>query len=402
MTIIHESNFGKGYRVTVSAPAPAIDSVAPFFEPFALRGMTVPNRFVMAPMTRDFSPGGVPGADVAEYYRKRAAGGVGLITTEGVGIDYPSSADWTGIPHMYGDAALAGWKAVVDAVHAEGGVIVPQLWHQGPLRNALRSARPDLIGDRPSGLWGTPGLASYDDEYIARMAAPTRPMTEEEIADVIAAFARSAKNAIDVGFDGIAIHGAHGYLIDSFFWADTNRRTDRWGGSTRARAEFGVEIVKAVRAEIGEDKPIIFRFSQHKQQDYNARFAETPEELGVVLGALADAGVDLFDASIRRFTLPAFEGSDLTLPGWARKLTGKPSMTVGGIGLNNWLQDTFKGRGETLAINNLDEVRRLFDAGMFDMVAVGRALISDPEWVAKARVGAPFLPYDATSLGRLL
>ncbi len=401
MTSIHESKIGKGLFVTSSGLAPAIDTVAPFFEPFTLRSMTVANRFAMAPMTRDFSPGGVPGADVAEYYRKRAAGGVGLIVTEGVGVDHPAAVDWTGVPHMYGEAALAGWRGVVDAVHGAGGKIVPQLWHQGPLRNPLNSARPDVLGQRPSGLWGTPGLTSYEDDYVARMATPTAPMTEEDIADVIAAFARSARNAIDVGFDGIAIHGAHGYLIDSFFWPDTNRRTDRWGGSVRARAEFGVEIVKAIRAAIGEDLPILFRFSQHKQQDYNARFAETPEELGIILGALADAGVDMFDASIRRFTMAAFEGSDMTLPGWARKLTGKPSMTVGGIGLNNWLQDTFKGRGETLAINNLDEVRRLFDDGMFDMVAVGRALISDPEWVQKARTGAPFTPYDATSLGRL-
>lgn len=388
-----------------SAPAPeavsAVDVVAPFFEPFALRSMKVPNRFAMAPMTREFSPGGVPGADVAEYYRKRAAGGVGLIVTEGVGIEQPAAVDGTGVPLMYGEAALAGWRQVVDAVHSAGAVIVPQLWHQGVLRNPARSARPDLPGLRPSGLWGTPGLTSYEDDYVAQMQTPTRPMTDEEIADTIAAYASSARNAIDVGFDGIAIHGAHGYLIDTYFWADTNRRTDRWGGDARARAEFGVEVTKAIRREIGEEKPIIFRFSQHKQQDYKARFAETPEELGITLGALADAGVDMFDSSSRRFNVPIFEGSELTQAGWARKLTGKPSMTVGGIGLNNWLQDTFKGRGETLAVNNLDEVRQLYDRGMFDMVAVGRALISDPEWVQKARSGAPFTPYDATCLGRL-
>ena len=293
----------------------------PFFQPLTVGRLTIPNRIAMSPMTREFAPGGVPGADIAEYYRKRTAGGVGLIVTEGAAIDYPGAVDGTAIPHLYGEAALAGWRGVAQAVHAEGGTIVPQLWHQGPLRDAARSALPNEPGNRPSGLWGTPGVTTYDAAYVAKMVTPTRPMTESEIADIIAAYGRSARFSMEAGFDGIAIHGAHGYLIDSFFWADTNRRTDRWGGSTRARAEFGVEIVKAVRAEIGEDKPIIFRFSQHKQQDYNARFAETPEELGVVLGALADAGVDLFDASIRRFTLPAFEGSDLTLPGWAEVCT---------------------------------------------------------------------------------
>ncbi len=372
-----------------------------FFEPVTINTMTVRNRIAMAPMTRNGSPGGIPGPDVAEYYRKRAAGGVGLIFTEGVGVDHPLAVDNPGIPHMYGEEALAGWKQVVDAVHAEGAKIMPQLWHQGVLRDPAVTSQPDVQGLRPSGLWGTPGLTSYGDDYVARMSAPTRPMSDEDIADVISAFARSARYSIEAGFDGIAIHGAHGYLIDTFFWADTNQRTDRWGGDARARAQFGVEIVRAVRAEIGPDRPLVFRFSQHKQQDYDAAIGQTPEELGIILGELSDAGVDLFDASSRRFDRTIFPGSDLTLAGWARKLTGKPSMAVGGIGLNNWLQDTFKGRGQTLAVNNLDEVRRLSDQGMFDMIAVGRALISDPAWVEKARVGETFLPYDVTCLERL-
>lgn len=371
------------------------------FQPFTCGSFTLKNRIVMAPMTRYFSPGGVPGADVAAYYSRRAEGDAGLIITEGVAIDVAASVDSPAVPAMFGEAALAGWKRVVDEVHAAGGKIFPQLWHQGPLRSPILAARPEILGQRPSGVWGTPGFHSYAEDYVAEMQRPTAPMTDEEIADVIAAFASAARNAASVGFDGIAVHGAHGYLIDSFFWADTNRRADRFGGSVKERAQFAVEIVRAIRAEIGETLPIMFRFSQHKQQDYNARFAETPEELGVILGALSDAGVDLFDASARRFSRPAFEGSDITLSGWARKLTGKPSMTVGGIGLNNWLQDTFNKRGETLAINNLDEVCRLFADGMFDLVAVGRALISDPAWAKKARNGDAFLPYDASSLERL-
>jgi 2,4-dienoyl-CoA reductase-like NADH-dependent reductase (Old Yellow Enzyme family) len=375
---------------------------APFFEPFRVRGMNLRNRIAMAPMTREFSPGGVPTAAVAEYYRRRAAGGVGLIVTEGTGIDIPVAVDGPAIPHIHGESALAGWRAVVDAVHAEGAAIVPQLWHQGCLRDPARSSHPELRGHRPSGLWGTPGVASYAPEYIERVSMPTEPMTDEDIADVIAAFADAARNAARAGFDGIAIHGAHGYLIDSFLWRDTNRRRDRFNGDARARAQFGVEVVRAIRVAIGDELPIIFRFSQHKQQDYKARFAHSPEELCVILGALADAGVDLFDASSRRFDMAAFEGADLNLAGWARKLTGKPSIVVGGIGLNNWVQDTFKGRGETLAINNLDEVRRLFDRGMFDMIAVGRALISDPAWAERARAGEPFIPYDPASLQHLV
>jgi len=385
-----------------NANADTIDSIAaPLFEPIALRSMTVRNRIAMAPMTREYSPDGIPTGDVVEYYRRRAAGGVGMIVTEGVGIDHLVAVDGTAIPHMYGDAALEGWRAVVNAVHAEGAVIVPQLWHQGCLRDPARSALPEHPGHRPSGLWGTPGLVSYEAAYVERVSKPTEPMSEADIADVIAAYGRSARHAMDVGFDGVAIHGAHGYLIDTFFWRDTNKRTDRFNGDPRARAEFGAEVVREIRRQIGPDKPIILRISQHKQQDYKARFADTPEELEIILGALSDAGVDLFDASSRRFDMPAFAGSEITLAGWARKLTDKPSMAVGGIGLNNWLQDTLKGRGETLALNNLDAVRRLYDQGMFDMIAVGRALISDAGWVQKARAGGNFVPYDPAALSQL-
>jgi len=376
-------------------------SFSSLFQPLTLRSMTLANRFVMSPMTREHSPGGVPGADVADYYARRAAGGTGLIITEGVGIDHPYAVDTDRIPRMHGTDALAGWRAVTDAVRAAGGRIVPQLWHQGVLYGASPIARLDHPGQRPSGLWGTPGLTSYPDAYVQRALPATTPMTDEDIADVIAAYARSARHAADAGFDGIALHGAHGYLIDSFFWSDTNRRTDRYGGDARARAQFGVEVVRAIRQAIGELLPILFRFSQHKQQDYNACFADTPDELGIMLGLLADAGVDLFDASSRRFNRPAFEGSDRTLAGWARHLTGKPSMAVGGIGMNNWLQDTLKGRTATQSTNNLPEVLELFERGMFDLVGVGRALLNDAGWTGRVQRGESVLAYDAASLATL-
>ena len=370
------------------------------YQPWSVRNLELRNRFVMSPMTRNFSPGGVPGPDVARYYARRAAGEVGLIVTEGVGVDEQQAIDSPRIPVMHGDEAMAGWKAVVDAVHAAGGKIVPQLWHQGAMRDPDISDNPQWRGHRPSGLWGTVGNTSSPADYVARMEAPHAPMTDEEIADSIAAFGRSARRAIDVGFDGIAIHGAHGYLIDTFFWADTNRREDRYGGDAAARARFGVDIVAAIRREIGEDYPIFFRFSQHKQQDYDAEIATTPDELAAILVPLAEAGVDVFDASIRRFNRRVF-GEEHTLAGWARRLTGKASMAVGGVGMNNWLRDMATGRGETLSVDNLDEVEQLFDAGEFDLVAVGRALINDPEWTRRAVAGEAFAPFERDRLARL-
>ncbi len=192
--------------------------VEPLFTPLTVRGLTLRNRIVMSPMTRNFSPQGVPGPDVAAYYRRRAAGETGLLITEGVGIDHPAALGAAGLgesdlPHMYGTAALAGWQAVVEGVHQDGGVIFPQLWHQGVMRIAGTGPHPDSPSCRPSGIWGPADRSnSLSRDAVLELAVETAPMTEEEIADVIAAYGRSAHNAMQIGFDGIAIHGAHGYL----------------------------------------------------------------------------------------------------------------------------------------------------------------------------------------------
>lgn len=382
---------------------PALD---PLFRPITLRGLTVPNRLAMAPMTRSFAPDNTPDAAVVDYYRRRAAGGTGLIVTEGVGVDQAASLGEgsgasTHIPLLHGEAPLTGWRLVVDAVHAAGGLIFPQLWHQGAFRVEGTGPQPDAPSLRPSGVWGPDGgYSTVTPETVARVIEPTRPMTEEEIADAVAGFARSAVNAKAVGFDGIAIHGASGYLIDSFFWPPTNFRTDRYGGDMAGRATFGVEVVRAIREAIGPDMPILFRFGQWKQQDFNARIAETPDELGVLLCALAEAGADMFDASTIYFSAPAFEGSDLSLAGWAKRLSGKPTMAVGGIGLSEGLFSSFRTGGAAVENNFLDAAARV-DRGEFDMVALGRALIADPEWPAKVRRGEPTLPYARDMLASL-
>lgn len=381
--------------------------VEPLFQPLKVRGLELPNRIVMAPMTRNFSPGGVPGPDVAAYYRRRAEGGTGLLITEGVGIDHPAALGDAGLgesqlPHLYGEAALAGWKRVVEAVHAAGGRIVPQLWHQGVLREPGTGPHPEAPSLRPSGLWGPAGGAhSLDTAYVQRVQAPTQPMTDSQIQDVVNAYARSARHARDLGFDGIAIHGAHGYLIDTFLWEETNRRSDAWGGSRKARSRFAAEVVRAIRRAVGEHLPIFFRFSQWKQQDFRARLANTPQELEEVLGPIAEAGVDVFDGSVRYFDRAEFEGAPLNLSGWARKLTGKLAMAIGGIGLDRGFYDS-KRDGRAGGSDNIRLLMARFERGEFDLVGVGRALLSDPHWTLKLRRGDALAEYDETKLRELV
>ncbi len=377
-------------------------NLEPLFTPFSCGSLTLANRFVMSPMTRNFSPDGVPGADVAAYYARRAH--MGLIVTEGTGPDHPSAVgDGTtggpAIPAMHGKAALDGWKAVVDAVHAAGGKIAPQLWHMGPVRLEGTGPCPDAPSMRPSGIWGPLDKTMVPPDYLAAVRDPTEPMAEADIEAVIEGFSRSAAHAHEMGFDAIALHGAHGYLLDSFLWSETNRRDDKWGGDAASRARFACEVVKAVRAVIPSDKPIIYRISQWKLQDYGARIAKTPEELGVIVDALADAGVDIFDVSTRHFDAPAFDGSGMGLAGWIRKLSGKPTMTVGGIGFDKELAASFVEKTE--AVDNLDEVARRFANGEFDLVAVGRAVLMDADWIGRVRRDEPFAAFDMSAYARL-
>jgi len=343
------------------------------FRPFCLKSLKLKNRIVMAPMTRSFSPGGIPAANVADYYDRRASGKVGLIISEGTVVNRPASSNDPDIPHFYGDKPLLGWKAVIDKVHSDDGVMAPQLWHMGVVAPKSTGWLPPAPFEGPSG-------------YVAPGKVGGIAMTEHDIADKIGAFAQAASEAKKLGFDAVEIHGAHGYLIDQFFWHPTNQRTDRYGGNTLAeRARFAVEIIQAVRRATGPEFPICLRISQWKLQDYAAKLATTPAEMETWLVPLAQAGVDIFHCSQRRFWEPEFTGSDLNFAGWAKKLTSKAAITVGSVGLSGDFLAAFKGEASTPS--SLDELLRRFDRGDFDLVAVGRALLSDAGWASKIHEG---------------
>ena len=341
------------------------------FQPFQYKSLTLRNRFVMAPMTRVQSPGGLPTQAVVDYYARRARAEVGLILSEGTVIERPGSANHPDIPHFYGDA-LPVWQNVIHAVHREHGQMGPQIWHVGNVPPQDPSRPPTQPPEGP----GT--------------------MTTQEVERAIVAFGEAAGNARKLGFDCVELHGAHGYLIDQFFWDRTNQRSDAFGGKTLVdRSHFALEVIKAVRAALGPDIALILRLSQWKPQDYQVKLAADPQALEQWLLPLVNAGVDILHCSQRRFWEPEFAGSDLNFAGWAKKITGHPTITVGSVGLQGDVGGAF--RGESSPTQNLDELTRRFERGDFDLVAVGRALLQDPLWVQKIKMDrtaeiAPFTP----------
>lgn len=338
--------------------------VADLFAPASVAGLALPNSWVMAPMTRSHSPGGIPTAANADYYRRRAAGGVGLIVTEGTLIDHPSAGHETDVPRM-SRAAAAGWSSVVRGVHAEGSAIVAQLWHVGSRRGS-----PD-------------GYPAWTPSGVDEHGVPnSHPMTTADVALLVDAFADAGRIAYEVGFDGVEIHAAHGYLLDEFLWPATNHRTDQYGGTRVNRSRFVAEIIGAIRAGTSPDFPIGVRYSQFKERAFEARLADTPDELAEVLAPLVDAGANLFHASQRRFWEPAFAGSPLNLAGWTRKLTGLPAITVGSVGLTG---DALSG--DRTDPRSLAAVAARHAAGEFDLVAVGRPLLGNPDWVRSVQTG---------------
>lgn len=328
-------------------------SVEALFKPFEMGNLKLSNRIVMAPMTRNSSPNGVPGEEVAAYYRRRAENGVGLIMTEGTFINHRDVvSNQENVPHIYGEDALNGWSKVVDGVQGAGGKIFSQIWHMGARGNV--------------------------NDY-----------SKQEISELVEAFAQAAANAKKVGFDGIEIMAAHGFLIDQFFWEKTNTRTDEYGGDMVERTRFASEVIAACRRVVGPDFPISLRISQWKYEFYAEKLVETPEQLKHFLTPLVDVGVDIFHASIRRFWEPAFEGSELNLSGWIKKLTGKPTITVGSVGLEGADFVDFFATGEEAngKADKMGDLMERLEREEFDLIAVGRALLADPDWVNKIRDG---------------
>ena len=381
-------------RFSLDHPAPA---VAPLFEPVTVGPLHLKNRIVMAPMTRAFSPGGVPGPEVAAYYRRRAESGVGLIITEGTWVGHPGASNDPKVPRFHGMDALTGWAQVCREVHETGAKIMPQLWHIG---GAPKSEVAEIYSDEAQ--------REEDNERVSpsglsRRGVPAgRAMTQADIEAVRDAFVAAAVEAHRLGFDGVELHGAHGYLLDLFFWPETNTRDDVYGGSAGARGQFVAEIVRGIKLQTSADFPVLLRISQWKIQDYGGQNWSSPEELEAFLAPLVAAGVDIFHCSQRRWWEPAFAGSPLNLAGLVKQITGKPTITVGSITLSNDFIASLM-EGQTAAPEGLNDLVERVRNHEFDLVAIGRSLITNPDWaqlVASGRMEA-LRPFAAGALASL-
>lgn len=356
---------------STASPEPSgATSSDPLFEPITIGGLTLPNRIVMAPMGVGRAVDGVPTEEYRDFLARRAANDVGLIVTGATFVDHPSANNHPLLPQLRAGTSLDHWREIVDAVHATGGRIMVQLMHAGAERVADTSAEPHVPAYSPS---GTDGLGD----------TRSLPMRQQDITDAVDAFRRSAVAAAEAGFDGIEIHGAHGYLIDLFLWAQSNQRDDIYG---KDRTRFAGEVVRAVRAELGDSFPIGFRLSQWKMRDFTARIAHNRDELRDLVERLAALGLDLISVSTRRYWQPAFEGSARTMASLVKEYSHLPTATVGSVGLAGPdFETVFAGQGAEVA--PLNDVRDRMRQGQFDLVAVGRALLGDPEWALKARQG---------------
>ena len=358
------------------------DQINGLFSSYDMNGLKLRNRVVMAPMTRNFSPNGVLKDYAPTYYSLRAKGGVGLILTEGVEVSHRAASGYPNVPNLETDAAKFMWEKVINEVHANNSAIFCQLWHVGGIRKPGMPPFPEVPGFTPSG-------------YVVPGKKVAHEMTNNEIQELIDVYARDAKICEELGFDGVEIHGAHGYLIDQFFWDKINLRSDEYGGSLKNRSRFAAEIIESSKQITSDTFKVGIRISQWKQQDYEAKITSDAKELDQFFNILKIAGADFIHCSNRRFWEGEFNSKGINLAGVAKKATDLPTISVGSVGLDKDFIKLYSGDHQTQTAD-LSILHEKLNKSEFDLIAVGRALLSDPNWANKVQDGREdeIIPFD--------
>ncbi|MDR4938271.1 NADH:flavin oxidoreductase [Rossellomorea marisflavi] len=341
------------------------------FEPLNVGSTMLNNRIGVAPMTRvSATEDGIVTDQMISYYTSFAQGGFGLVITEGTYIDNRYSQTYDNQPGIVDEEQVQGWKKVVDYVHRAGAKIFMQIQHTGPLSQGNRSLNKTVAPSaiQPKGeqleFYGGKGPFKLPEE-----------VTNREIKDIINAFANSAKRAQTAGFDGIEIHGANGYLLDSFLTDYTNKRSDEYGGTTENRVRLLVEVSKAVRESVGDDFTVGIRISQGKVNDYSHKWKGKEEDARMIFGQLGESGLDYIHVTEHKAWEPAFDTSDLSLAAFAKKFAGLPVIA------NGHLEDP------TVATD-------LVEQGSADLITLGKGALANHDWVNKVKLDEPLAEFD--------
>ncbi|MFD1395427.1 NADH:flavin oxidoreductase [Kroppenstedtia eburnea] len=340
------------------------------FETVTLGNTTLDNRVGVAPMTRiSATSEGLVTDQMGSYYTSFARGGFGLVITEGTYTDDKYSQayfDQSGIAY---DEQAQAWGKIVDSVHQAGAKIFLQLQHSGSLSQGNRFAQEKIA---PSAIQPKGEQLAM---YIGEGPYPTpREATKEEITEVVTGFVNAAKRAQSVGFDGIEIHGANGYLLDEFLTDYTNRRTDEYGGSTENRVRLLVEVSKAIREAVGKDFTIGIRISQAKVNDYTHKWAGKEQDAEIIFGQLGQAGLDYIHVTEYEAWKPAFDTSEASLASLAKKYGNIPVIA------NGHLEDP-------------ERARKIIENGEADVVTLGKGALANHDWVNKVKNGEPLAEF---------
>jgi N-ethylmaleimide reductase len=345
-----------------------IVSVTDLFAPLTVGDVLLRNRVVMAPLTRmrATAPGDLPNDLMVEYYRQRA--GAGLIISEGTQIS-PIGKGYMDTPGIHSEPQVAGWRAVTEAVHADGGRIAAQLWHVGRVSHESfhQGALPVSASALP---YRNRTTVRGEDGQPTRVDCPTpRALTLAEIAETIGDYRRATQNARDAGFDLVEIHGAHGYLLHQFTSTTSNHRDDEYGGSVENRARIVLEVVDAA-IDAWEPSRVGIRISPFGS--FNG-LTETPDGESMALFLAAE------------FTARGLGFLHLSEPDWA----GGPTVDDE---FRRRLRDTYDG--VIIGAGNYDpeKAERLLAAGLIDAAAFGRAFIANPDLPERLRTGAELNP----------
>jgi len=370
MPYLHADEFSGIRSDDMSLSGPGVDKFPALFSAGEIRGVELSNRSVVSPMTRtSATEDGVVSKQMADYYASYARGGWGLVMTEGVYIDLKYSQGYSYQPGIATDEQRDSWGKVVDAVHAEGVPIFMQIFHCGAMNQGNHwiegSIAPSVVSPKGKQI---PRYRGSGDVFQT-----PREITYQEISEVVDSYGAAARRAIEIGFDGVEVHGANGYLPDEFLTAYTNQRDDEYGGPIENRIRFHCEVMQAVREAV-LDNPVGVRISQTKVNDFEYSWPGGTDDAKVVFSSLAKTGIDFIDCSSHLGLDPVF-GTENSLSGLARKYSGLPIMANG-------------------KLDRPEDAETALLQGEGDFVAIGKSALADCNWPRKIVADKPRVPFN--------